>query len=372
MKEEFKCTEVKTKYGDYLVFENSKIKCIRSKEYNYNFDKKTGYFERWGKTKEEDPLFSPFGPEILDQEISINGCPNNCPQCYKGNTNKLATNMTFGEYKRILSKFKNTPLCQIALGICGVKTNPDFIRILKYTREQGIVPNFTLSGIDCTEEYIKEISKYIGACAISVYETDKNIGYNTIEKFINAGITQTNIHLVTMKENIDFVYEVLKDIKIDKRLEKLNAIVLLKMKPKGRAKGHFTNLSQNEYNSLFQYCFDNNIPLGMDSCHSRNFELFLQQTNVEEKRKKEIEQSIESCESFGLYSSYINYLGSYFPCSFTEGEEDWKIGIDVINCNNFLEDVWYNNKLVKYREKSINSCYSTGCRKCLTFNIDPD
>jgi len=34
----------------------------------------TGFHGRWGKTEQDDPQFSPFGPEILDIEISVNGC----------------------------------------------------------------------------------------------------------------------------------------------------------------------------------------------------------------------------------------------------------------------------------------------------------
>lgn len=48
-----------------LISETPKKKLICSKEYNYRFDKETVFFARWGKTKEEDPLFSPFGPEII-------------------------------------------------------------------------------------------------------------------------------------------------------------------------------------------------------------------------------------------------------------------------------------------------------------------
>lgn len=35
------------------------IKQVRTKDYNYNFDKENGYFERWGKTLKDDPQFSP-------------------------------------------------------------------------------------------------------------------------------------------------------------------------------------------------------------------------------------------------------------------------------------------------------------------------
>lgn len=66
-----------------MIVDGKNKKSLRSKDYNFDFDKTNGNFMRWGKTKasEDDPKFSPFGPEILDIEISVNGCPNNCRFC---------------------------------------------------------------------------------------------------------------------------------------------------------------------------------------------------------------------------------------------------------------------------------------------------
>ena len=72
---------------------NKDIRVMCHPNYNWVFNKKGGTFMRWGKTYEDDPNFSPIGPEILDLEISVNGCPNNCKFCYKGNSNIPATNM---------------------------------------------------------------------------------------------------------------------------------------------------------------------------------------------------------------------------------------------------------------------------------------
>ena len=51
------------------IVETPSAKIVRSEQYNYNFDKTTGYFERWGETKEADPQTAP-SPEILDIEVS--------------------------------------------------------------------------------------------------------------------------------------------------------------------------------------------------------------------------------------------------------------------------------------------------------------
>jgi len=55
------------------------IKSVASNDYNYTFDKQTGYFARWGKTREDDPVMAP-GFEILDWELSTI-CDNNCRFC---------------------------------------------------------------------------------------------------------------------------------------------------------------------------------------------------------------------------------------------------------------------------------------------------
>lgn len=90
-----------------LVSETPTKKIVRSKTYNYNFDKETGFFARWGKTKEDDPLFSPFGPEILDIEITTkcDGVGGKlCPFCYKSNTPN-GKNMSFETFKKMIDKF---------------------------------------------------------------------------------------------------------------------------------------------------------------------------------------------------------------------------------------------------------------------------
>ena len=58
-----------------IIFEDATKKKVQSKGYNYKFDKKTGFFARWGKTKEDDPLSSPFGPEIADIEVNAENGP---------------------------------------------------------------------------------------------------------------------------------------------------------------------------------------------------------------------------------------------------------------------------------------------------------
>ncbi len=62
-----------------------KKKIVSSENYNYIFDRETGFFARWGRTKDDDPIYSPFGPEILDIEIS-EICNMGCTFCFPSET----------------------------------------------------------------------------------------------------------------------------------------------------------------------------------------------------------------------------------------------------------------------------------------------
>jgi len=358
----------------YLLLEDDNVKLVFGDDYNSLFLKKEqfglpcGFFQRWGKTIEDDPQFSPIGPEILDLEISVNGCPpvgngGNCKFCYKNNTNSPPTNMSFDTFKTIIDKIPST-LTQVAFGITGVQTNPDFIRMMEYCRTKGIIPNFTLSGADLTDELADIISKLAGAVAVSCYESDKNVCYNTIQKFTSRGMKQVNIHIMVSEETLPFVYEVVKNRINDPRLSKMHAIVFLGIKPKGRAKGKFHSVNTEEYSKLIKTCLDNSLVFGFDSCSAPKFQNSLGSLNFKDERLQKMIEFSEPCES-DLFSSYINVFGEFWHCSFSENEEGQE-SIDVLKANDFLQDVWYSGVVNKFRQKSIESGVN-GCRKCTVF-----
>ena len=355
----------------YIVYDGKENKIAIGPDYNFYFSKINGEFRRWGKNIDDDPEYSPIGPEILDCEISINGCPNaqKCKFCYKNNTNEPATNMTLEQFKVLIDKFTKA-LGQVAFGITGIQTNPDFIPMMKYCREIGIVPNFTLSGIDLTDEIAKQCSELIGAVAVSAYSSDKNICYNTVKKFTDLGVRQTNIHLLASIETLDFVYEVLKDRMTDSRLSNMNSIVFLGVKPKGRAKDNYHPLTSAQYKELIEFCFANNLSIGFDSCSAPKFESAVNKMSLSDIEKKRLISCSESCES-GIFSFYSNVKGEYFPCSFTEKERNWQTGPSVLEAKDFLKDIWYHPRNTEWRNSLLKTCKS-GCRQCLSFpEINP-
>lgn len=356
------------------IIDSKNKKLVRSKHYNYNFDKNTGFFARWGKNIEDDPEYSFLGPEILDIEISAGKCLASCRFCYKSNNGSLPTqNMNLETFKNILEKVnKYNQLTQVAFGITDINTNPDFFPIMEHCVEKGIVPNYTCNGWQVTEEIAKKTSEICGAVAVSVY--NKDVSYNAIKRFTDAGMNQVNIHFMLSEETYEKALEIVSDMKTDDRLSKMNAIVFLAYKPKGTHPNKFTTIIDREkYKNLISYCDSLGVSYGMDSC-SAGMYISAIQDDVEKVEKS---QYVESCES-SLFSGYINVEGKYFHCSFAEGQGAWKEGIDVVDSDDFIKDVWNHSLTEKYRSASINSAKKSpykscgDCRLCMVFpSINP-
>jgi len=246
--------------------------------------------------------------------------------------------------------------------------NPDFMEMMRYTKSKGISPNFTMTGIDLTDEIAGEVSRLCGAVAISAYEGRKDLCYDTVKKMTDRGMNQVNIHLMASQQTLPFVYEVMRDTKTDPRLEKLNAVVFLGLKPKGRAKNHFSTLNYEKFKDLFEFCLKEEMRIGFDSCSAPKFERAVTDTDcIDENQKKSLIQLSESCES-ALFSSYINVEGKFFPCSFMENEKEWDgNGVSVVDAPEFLDSVWHHPKVAKWRKDLIESSVN-GCRRCMAFS----
>ena len=143
------------------------------------------------------------------------------------------------------------------------------------------------------------------------------------------------------------------------RLEKLNAIVFLWLKPKGK-RNKYTQISRESYKKLIDRAFELEVPIGFDSCSAP---MFMQE--VPEEKRKMAELMAESCEST-LFSYYINVDGMGYPCSFME---DMCEGMDMIKAEDFMKDAWLQVETANFRDKCIMSKDENGCRNCIAFNL---
>lgn len=347
---------------------NSQFKLFRSDNYNFDFTKDTGKFTRWGKTKEDNPVYSPYGPEILDIEVSticngIEGRP--CSHCYKSNTGK-GENMSLDTFTKILDKMPET-LTQVAFGIGDLSANPDLFNMFAYCRNNAhnqVVPNLTINGAGLTTVEAEKLSCMCGAVAVSRYPENVDVCYDAVEKLTNARLGQTNIHALLSKETFMDCMKAIEDAQTDPRLKKLNAVVFLALKPKGK-RNKYRKVTYELFKLLFEYAKAAGVRVGFDSC-SAPFFLKAEEDSSSFEESKEL---AECCES-DLFSSYINVHGRYFHCSFTEGEDTWE-GIDVLEVNDFLLDVWFSDEATKFRGNLVDQEHSIAddCRLCPIFDL---
>ena len=333
------------------LLENKYLKIVRSPNYNYNFNKKTGYFERWGKTEDDDPTFSPFGPEILDLEISTI-CNKGCQFCYKGNSPQ-GENMSYETFKNIFHKIPST-VTQIAYGIGDVDAHDQMFDIFEYTRKSGIIPNVTINGSRMTVEIAKKLAKVCGAVAVSHYDDDSC--FNTIEMLSNAGLKQINIHKL-LYSDYESCFDLIKKVKEDPRTKNLNAIVYLALKKKGRGINMIPLKDLSVYKKLFTLALEKDVGVGFDSCSAHNFLKAIKG----HPKEKEYTELCEPCEST-KFSIFCDVRGNALPCSFSS---DIIAPINILQAENFIKDVWNSDTFINFRNK-INST----CTSCILYDLD--
>jgi hypothetical protein len=202
----------------------------------------------------------------------------------------------------------------------------------------------------------------------------KEKSYAAVERFVKSGMKQVNIHFMLAEETVPWAKQTVKDIKNDPRLRGMNAIVFLQYKSKGRNPGAFHSIqSVGTYKELIACCDEAGINYGFDSCSAPLYLKSIEGT----PKQQEFAQFAEPCESFGMFSSYINCLSEYFPCSFCEGEAGWEQGMNVLDCNDFLRDIWFSKRLDEWRQKMMQSTsgchcvFQKQCRVCPIFDVTP-
>ena len=325
-----------------ILVDAAEYKSVRSPGYNYHFNKGNGLFVRWGNHVDDDPAWSPYGPEIADIEISTGDCSSGCPWCYKSNSPEPGQHMSLDTFKSVLDALPNT-ITQVALGITDADANPDFIAILEECRARGIVPNYTTSGFGLTAEIEGATARLCGAVAVSVYPHNKQVAWDTVRRFIALGMKQVNVHLLYYAANIGFVQDVLKEAG---GVDGLNAVVLLGLKPKGGADG-WVPLGQEEFGEIVESA---NVRLGFDSCSAPKFERW-----AAENGREDLLVFSEPCES-SLFSIYIDVNGRAWPCSFGEGHPDLE--------PTAVDGAWHSPQFEAFR-----SMLWANDRKCPLYNV---
>jgi radical SAM protein with 4Fe4S-binding SPASM domain len=303
--------------------------------------------------EKEHFYFYEAGPKLLDVSIT-NFCKRQCKFCYKSSS-QLGKQISYDDYKIIIVNAIQCGVKQIAIGGGEPTSHPDFIGILKFTRENGIVPNYSTNGDDISDEIMQATKKYCGAVAISIYDNIDEY-QDIVERFLSHNCL-TNLHIVLRNSEINNIVNLLK--KPPKWFSKLNALIFLNFKP-------FNNeIDERINNSPLIKSFFKKIKsfkicsIGFDTCTVSYINKFL-------KIDKEL---YDYCEA-GRRSAYINENLEVLPCSFYKNK-----GENLRNTN--LLDIWlHNDNFIQHRKMlqekfNINCEYVNICGGgCLIYQIN--
>lgn len=321
------------------------------------FNPNTGFYMRSGviedgKDTGKDPFMTSF-PELLDIGVMghcVHGASGLCiksgVQCYQNGLKTKYPNMSFENFKRIVDECKGKTF-QFALGGRGdVDQHEDFEKILRYCRENGIVPNFTSSGLGFNENIVSLCKELCGAVAISWYRQEHT--YKAIQMLLDVGI-KTNIHYVLGNNSIDEAIERLKSNDFPKGV---NAIIFLLHKPVGLGQENNVLDIEDKRVKEFFHIIDTqqfDFKIGFDSCTVPA--LINMTSNINE-------DSFDTCEG-GRWSAYITSDMKMLPCSFDNQDMRWAYDIS----NDTVQNAWNSKQFEDFRDHFRNSC--SGCnRQC--------
>ena len=337
----------------YFDIENSFISLFNNETGMYL---RTGIIDKNGNDTGIDPFQASF-PQLLDVGIMGN-CPNGrlgiCEksgvQCYQNGLTTSVSDMSLEDYESIMKQCKGKTF-QIALGGRGdPNLHKDFKEILMCTRKYGLVPNYTTSGINITDEQIQLTKELCGSVAVSWYRN--SITIKAIDKFLKAKV-KTNIHYVLGNNTIDEAIDRLKNNDFPKGI---NAVIFLLHKPVGQGQQkNVLNVNDPKVKEFFEtvdnVIKDIDFKIGFDSCTVGGILSFSK--NIDHT-------SIDACEG-GLFSAYITSDMKMLPCSFDNQQLRWSVDLK----DKTIEEAWNSNLFEDFR-----NIHKAGCgSKCKTCNL---
>lgn len=257
--------------------------------------------------------------------------------------------MTVEQFKSIIEQIEDYTY-QVALGGRGdVNKHEDFEGILKTCIEHGIVPNYTTSGLDLTEEEVALTKKYCGAVAVSFYRCEYT--HRAIKMFIDAGI-KTNIHYVLGNNSIDEAIDKLKNNGFDKGI---NAVIFLLHKPVGLgSQDNVISVDDPKYKEFLSLIDgpEYDFKIGFDSCNIPGLVNYTKRLNNE---------SFDTCEA-ARWSCYITSDMKMLPCSFDNQDLKWAVDLNT----HTIEEAWNSKQFEDFRDYFRKSCPScTNRAECM-------
>ena len=325
------------------VYVDTENKFIEKFDANTGFYIRSGVIEN-GKDTGVDPFMRNF-PQLID--IGVMGecthgleglCRKAGVQCYQSGDRVVRGNMPLSDFISIADQCAGK-VFQFALGGRGdVDQHEHIEQILAISRDRGIVPNFTTSGLKMTPNIAKTCKKYVGAIAVSWYRAQHTL--DAIYMLLQSGI-KTNIHYVLGNNTIDEAIERLKNRSFPKGV---NAVIFLLHKPVGLGEEANVLLHNDKKVKEFFKVVDGleqPCKIGFDSCLVPG--LVTMTKNIDYT-------STDYCEG-ARYSCYIDAQMNMMPCSFVQ-DGRWSVNLRYSS----IVETWKRAPFKRFRNFLRNSC----------------
>jgi radical SAM protein with 4Fe4S-binding SPASM domain len=332
---------------------NCLIRNCKESGYILAFNQDAGAFVRCGKDGNE-PFCNVTGPELLDIAIT-NYCERECDFCYRA-SNRQGEFMNLEDYEFIMKQAKRAGVLQVALGGGNPNQHPQFVEILKKTREYGIIPSYTTNGQGMTDEIYAATKQFCGAMAVSWYEPYADA--QEVIKRARAYKIKVNIHYMLNEYNLSNAIEIME--KQAELLENINAIVFLNYKPVHTA-DVLCLRDGKEIKDFFEVVKKTkNCKIGFDSCMISFLPLMGSDL---------LQETVDFCEA-ARFSAYISEELFLYPCSFMNDIS--KNGVDLRK--QALQDGWrFGEDFIEMRERlslpAKQKHFISSCKTCEEYQM---
>jgi radical SAM protein with 4Fe4S-binding SPASM domain len=255
--------------------------------------------------------------------------------------------MPLSDYEKVIRQASRLGVLQVALGGGNPNQHPDFIEILRITREEyGIVPNYTTNGKGLRDEILQATATYCGALAVSAYHPFVELA-GVLQKVNTHGI-KVNIHFILDSVSVETALAWL--LKPPAFLSSVNAIIFLNYKPIGRVCNPAKVLRCSTRVQAFLEAAlgkRRDFKIGFDSCM------------VSGLASIGIVDPIwfDACEA-ARFSMYVSETMRAYPCSFMEPLYE---GVPLTGGN--LLEIWQEAPLFQQIRKELKHppCQGGSC-----------
>jgi radical SAM protein with 4Fe4S-binding SPASM domain len=279
------------------------VKRFPKQRYTAMFNPHSGFFARVEDEGAPEPFWAEHGPELLDIAIT-NWCDRGCFFCYR-KSERTGRHIAVEDYREVIRQAQGMHTFQVALGGGNPNQHPDFVEILRLTREDyGIVPNYSTNGRGLTNAVLEASRRYCGAVAVSAYAPYLETA-DAVERLAACGIT-TNVHFILSSRSIDTAIAWL--CSPPEFLARAHALIFLNYKPVGRRADE--KLLANRSPRLEEFfhlatTVRHAWRIGFDTCATTGLMRYGSASDI----------SFERCDA-GRFSLFVSENLEVYPCSF--------------------------------------------------------